>query len=54
MTDALRRLSETEEMAAFIANAHAQHRHVVVEVFHSAADGHPLLIHMAATPKKRG
>jgi len=52
MTDALRRLSETEEMAAFIANAHAQQRHVVVEVFHSATDGHPLLIHTTATPRK--
>jgi hypothetical protein len=52
MTDALRRLSETEEMAAFIAKTRAQHRQVIVQVFHSS-DGCPMLIHTAATLKKR-
>ena len=52
MTDALHSLSETEEMAAFIAKARAQQRQVIVQVFHSS-DGCPMLIHTAATPKKR-
>jgi hypothetical protein len=50
MTQALRRLSESEEMREFTANSKAQNRIVVVEVFHSAEDGHPLLIHVS---KKR-
>ena len=32
MTDVVRRFSETEEMAAFIAKAHAQQRQVIVQV----------------------
>jgi uncharacterized protein (DUF2141 family) len=51
MTDALRRLSETEEMSAFIAKARAQQRQVIVQVFHSS-DGCPMLIHTATTPRK--
>jgi hypothetical protein len=53
MTEALQRLSESEEMRDFTANSRANNRTVVVEVFHSAEDGHPLLIHTAAVPKKR-
>ena len=48
MTKALRHLAESEEMRPFVAEARAQRRNVVVEVFHSS-DGHPLLIHVAAT-----
>ena len=48
MTEALRHLAESEEMRPFVAEAQAQRRNVVVEVFHSR-DGHPLLIHIAAT-----
>lgn len=47
MTEVLRHLAESEEMRPFIADARAQRRNVVVEVFHSR-DGHPLLIHIAA------
>jgi len=47
MTEALRHLAESDEMRPFIADARAQQRNVVVEVFHSR-DGHPLLIHIAA------
>lgn len=53
MAEALRRLSEADEMRLFVANARAQHRTVVVEVFHASEDGHPLLIHTAAVPDKR-
>ena len=53
MTEALQQLSESEEMRSFSERARAQNRTVVVEVFHSAEDGHPLLIHTAAVPKKR-
>jgi hypothetical protein len=52
MTEALRCLSESEEMTPFIAAARAERRNVVVEVFHSG-DGHPLLIHVAAAPRPR-
>jgi len=52
MSEALQCLSEAEEMQAFVANARAQHRTVVVEVFH-AREGHPLLIHTAAVPKEK-
>jgi hypothetical protein len=47
MAEALRLLSESEEMKPLVANAQAQSRHVVVEVFHRG-DGTPLLIHAAA------
>lgn len=46
MTEALRLLSESEEMEPLVANAQAQRRRVVVEVFHRS-DGTPLLIHAA-------
>jgi len=51
MTQALRQFAATDEMQAFVANARAQRRKVVVEVFH-ASDGHPLLIHTAVLRKK--
>ena len=47
MTEALRLLSESEEMKPLVHNAQAQHRRVVVEVYHRG-DGTPLLIHAAA------
>ena len=53
MTEALQRLSESDEMQDFLSQAKAQRRTVVVEVFHSK-DGRPLLIHTAAVPRKRG
>jgi hypothetical protein len=52
MTEALRHLAESDEMRRFVAEARAQRRNVVVEVFHSS-DGHPLLIHTAAAPRHR-
>ena len=52
MTEALRHLAESDEMRPFVADARAQRRDVVVEVFHSR-DGHPLLIHIAAAPKQQ-
>jgi hypothetical protein len=51
MTQALRQFAATDEMQAFVANARAQRRKVVVEVFH-ASDGHPLLIHTTVLRKK--
>jgi len=51
MTEALRCLAESEEMTPFITAARAERRNVVVEVFHSG-DGHPLLIHTAAAPRR--
>lgn len=53
MAEALRRLCEADEMQAFVANARAKRRTVVIEVFHSSEHGHPLLIHTAAVPKER-
>jgi hypothetical protein len=52
MTEALQRLSESDEMQDFLSEAKAQSRTVVVEVFHSR-EGRPLLIHTAVLPKKR-
>lgn len=52
MTEALRLLSESEEMMPLVTTARAQHRRVVVEVFHRS-DGTPLLIHAAAVPENR-
>ena len=52
MTEALQRLSESDEMREFLRGAHAQNRTVVLEVFH-AREGHPLLIHTAAVAKNR-
>ena len=51
MTEALRCLAESEEMQPFISDAQARCRNVVVEVFHSR-DGHPLLIHIAASSRR--
>ena len=51
MTEALRRLAESEEMQPLIDDARARRRDVVVEVFHSS-DGHPLLIHTTTAPKR--
>jgi hypothetical protein len=51
MTEALQRLSESDEMQDFMVDAHARKRNVVLEVFH-AGDGHPLLIHTAAVRRK--
>ena len=45
MSEALERLSESEELRHFAAKANAQNRSVVVEVFHSS-EGHPILIHL--------
>jgi hypothetical protein len=53
ITEALQRLSEAEEMREFTAKSKAQNRTVVVEVFHSGEDGHPLLIHTTAVRRKR-
>jgi hypothetical protein len=52
MQDALRRLSQAEEMQPLMEKAKAAGREVVIEVFHNK-DGQPLLIHTAALPKKR-
>jgi len=49
MQDALRRLSQTEEMQPLLKKAQAAGREVIIEVFHSK-DGQPLLIHTALTP----
>jgi len=53
MRKALRCLAESDEMQPFVADARAQRRNVVVEVFHSS-DGHPLLIHIAAPSGRQG
>ena len=50
MTRALQALSEADEMREFVAEAHAQRKDVVVEVFQSRS-GRPLLIHPNAVPK---
>jgi hypothetical protein len=47
MTEALQRLSEADEMQTLVAEARALGRKVIVHVFHSA-EGHPILIHLAA------
>jgi|GEM_PF-6446775 len=52
LREALRRLSEADEMQQLVAGARAQQRRVVVEVFHSR-EGHPLLIHTAVAPRKK-
>ena len=52
MTEALRHLAESDEMRPFVSEAHAVRRDVVLEVFHSR-DGHPLLVHIAATPRRQ-
>jgi hypothetical protein len=50
MTRALQALTESDEMREFVAEAHAQRKHVVVEVFQSRA-GRPLLIHPNVVPE---
>ena len=50
MTEALRRLSEAEEMQPLLGKARAAKRQVVIEVFHSR-DGQPLLIHPRLQPR---
>jgi hypothetical protein len=52
MQDALRRLSQVEEMQPLLKKAQTAGRDVVIEVFHSK-DGQPLLIHTAAVAKRR-
>jgi hypothetical protein len=47
MTEALQRLSESDEMQALVAEARAHGRKVIVHVFHDAR-GTPLLIHLGA------
>jgi hypothetical protein len=46
MTEALRRLGESEEMKPLIAEARKSGKSVAIEVFHSQ-DGQPILIHFA-------
>jgi hypothetical protein len=48
MQDALRRLSQAEEMQPLLKKAQAAGREVVIEVFHSR-DGQPLLIAVSKT-----
>ncbi|MGA2608876.1 MAG: hypothetical protein ABSH01_15640 [Terriglobia bacterium] len=50
MTEALRRLSEADEMQPLLRKASAARREVVIEVFHSR-DGQPLLIHPRLQPQ---
>jgi hypothetical protein len=50
MTRALQALTESDEMQQFVAEAHAQRKHVVVEVFQSRG-GRPLLIYPKAVRK---
>ena len=52
MQDALRRLSQAEDMQPLLKKAQAAGRDVVIEVFHSK-DGQPLLIYTAAVAKRR-
>jgi hypothetical protein len=47
MTAALGNLSESTEMRSLVADAHAQGRKVVVQVYHGS-DGRPFLIHLKA------
>jgi hypothetical protein len=51
MAEALQRLSESDEMQTLVAEARAYGRKVVVHVFLSA-DGHPILIHLAAVAQE--
>jgi hypothetical protein len=50
MAQALRHLSESEEMEPLLSQARDTGREVVIEVFHSK-DGQPLLIHTALRPE---
>jgi hypothetical protein len=50
MTVALGKLSESTELRSLVAEAQAQGRKVVVQVYHSS-DGHPFLIHLKAVPQ---
>ena len=50
MTAALRNLSESSEMQSLVAEAQAQGRKVVMQVYHSA-EGHPFLVHLKTVPQ---
>ena len=50
MTAALRNLSEATELRSLVAEAQAQGRKLVVQVYHSA-EGRPFLIHLKAVPQ---
>jgi hypothetical protein len=50
MTAALRNLSESTELKSLVAEAQAQGRKLVVQVYHSS-DGRPFLIHLKAVPQ---
>ncbi len=50
MTAALQNLSESTELKSLVAEAQAQGRTVVVQVYHSA-EGRPFLIHLKAVPQ---
>lgn len=50
MTEALRQLSQAQEMEPLLRRAHEAGREVVIEVFHGK-DGQPLLIHTALQPE---
>jgi len=45
MTRALQALTESDEIQQFVAEAHAQRKHVIVEVFQNR-NGRPLLIQL--------
>jgi hypothetical protein len=47
MKDALQKLARVREMRRFVADAYAQDRDVVIEVYH-ASEGYPMLIHITA------
>lgn len=51
MAEALQRLSEADEMQTLVAEAQNHGRKVVLHVFHSA-EGHPILIHLAAVAQE--
>jgi hypothetical protein len=51
MTEALRHLTESDEMQTLVAEARGQGRKVVVQVYHSS-EGIPFLIHMKAVPQE--
>lgn len=51
MKDALQKLARVREMRRFVADAHAQDRDVVIEVYH-ASEGYPMLIHITALQRR--
>ena len=52
MTEALRQLSQAQEMEPLLSKARNDGREVLIEVFHGA-DGQPLLIHTTLSPFTR-